>query len=52
MFNVEASLSKARGKFKALIGYLLGEGQAGDAYQVEVKVFRELLAIGLFLMAA
>ena len=50
MFNMEASLSGTRGEFKALIDYLLGEGQAGDAYHVEVKVFRELLAIGLFLM--
>jgi len=50
MCNMEASLSGTRGEFKALIDYLLGEGQAGDAYHVEVEVFRELLAIGLFLM--
>ncbi len=52
MFDVEASLSEARGKFKALIDYLLDEGQGDDAYRVEVRIFRELLAIGLYLVAA
>ena len=52
MFDVEASLSEARGKFKALIDYLLDEGQGDDAYRTEVKIFRELLAIGLYLVAA
>jgi hypothetical protein len=52
MFDVEASLSEAREKFKALIDYLLGEGQRDDAYRVEVKVFRDILAMALYLMAA
>jgi hypothetical protein len=52
MFDVEASLSGAREKFKALIDYLLGEGQGDDAYRVEAKVFRELLTIGLYLVGA
>jgi hypothetical protein len=52
MFDVEASLSEARGKFKALIEYLLGEGQRHDAYRVEVKVFRDILAMALYLVAA
>jgi len=29
MFNMEASLSGTRGEFKALIDYLLDEGQSG-----------------------
>lgn len=49
---MEASLSEARGKFKALIEYLLGEGQGTDAYRVEVRIFRDLLAIGLYRVAA
>ena len=52
MFDVEASLSEARGKFKALIDYLLGEGQDHDAYRVEVKIFRDILAMALYLVAA
>jgi len=52
MFDVEASLSEAREKFKALIVYLLGEGQRHDAYRVEVKVFRDILAMALYLVAA
>jgi hypothetical protein len=52
MFDVEASLSEARGRFKALIEYLLDEGQGHDAYRVEIKVFRDILAMALYLMAA
>ena len=52
MFDVETSLSEAREKFKALIEYLLGEGQGHDAYRVEVKIFRDILVMALYLVAA
>lgn len=52
MFDVEARVAEAHQRFKALLDYLLGDGQKADAYGVEVKIFREILAIALLLMAA
>jgi hypothetical protein len=50
VFDVEKSIAQANGMFNALVGYVRGAGQAHNAYQVEVKVFREVLAMGLQLM--
>ena len=50
MFDVEKSIAQANGLFNALVGYVRGEGQAHDAYTVEVEVFRDLLAMGLQIM--
>ncbi len=50
MFDVEKSIAQANGMFNALVGYVRGAGQAHPAYEVEVKVFRDLLAMGLQLM--
>lgn len=51
MFDVEKSIAQASGKFNALVRYVLEEGQSQDAYEVEVKLFRDLLALGLLLLA-
>jgi hypothetical protein len=50
MFDVEKSIAEANVLFNALVGYVRGEGQAHDAYTVEHKVLRDLLAMGLRLM--
>ena len=50
MFDVEKSIAQATGMFNALVGYVRGPGQAHRAYEVEVKVFRDLLAMGLQFM--
>lgn len=52
MFDVEKTIAQGREKFNATVGYVLGEGQSQDAYTVEVRVFREVLAMGLHLLAA
>ena len=52
MFEVEKSLAQASGKFNAMMDYVLGEGQAEDAYGIEVRVFREVLALGLLVLRA
>jgi len=52
MFEVEKTLAQASGKFNAMMDYVLGEGQAEDAYGIEVRVFREVLALGLLVLRA
>ena len=56
MFGLEKRLdervAQAGEKFNAILAYLLGEGQSDDAYRVEVRLFRELLALGLLLLVA
>jgi len=52
MLGLEASLAHAREKFNALVRYVLQEAQGHDAYTVEVRIFRELLLLGLRLLAA
>ena len=50
MFDVEKSIAQARGMFNALVEHVRGEAQAHDAYTVERRVFRDLLAVGLEVM--
>jgi len=50
VFDVEKSIAKARGKFNALVQYVLDRGQRDNAYEVEVELFRSLLALGLLLL--
>ncbi|MFQ6134123.1 MAG: ISKra4 family transposase [Armatimonadota bacterium] len=52
MFDVEKSIAQARDGFNALVAYVLGEGQSHEAYAVEVRVFRQVLAMGLHVLAA
>ena len=52
MFDVEKRIAQARESLNAMVAYVLGEGQSQDAYTVEVRVFREVLAMGLHLIAA
>lgn len=52
MFDVEKSIAQARGMFNALVAYVVGEGQAEDAYGIEVRVFRDVLAVGLLVLRA
>ena len=52
MFDVEKRIAQGLENFNATVGYVLGEGQSQDAYSVEVRVFREVLAMGLHLLAA
>ena len=52
MFDVEKSIAQARDGFNATVAYVQGEGQSHDAYAVEVRVFREVLAMGLHVLAA
>jgi hypothetical protein len=51
VFDLEKSLAQAREKFNATVEYVRGEGQGHDAYRVERKVFRDVLGMGLELMA-
>ena len=50
MFEVEKTLAQARGKFNAMVAYVVGDGQAEDAYGIEVRVFRDVLALGLLVL--
>ena len=52
MFDVEKRIAQARENLNATVDYVLGEGQSQDAYTVEVRVFRDVLAMGLHLIAA
>jgi len=49
---VEKTIAQGREGFNALVAYVTGEGQSQEAYAVEVRVFREVLAMGLHLLAA
>ena len=51
MFDVEKSIAQANGLFNALVEHVRGEAQAHDAYRVERRVFRDVLAVGLQVMA-
>jgi hypothetical protein len=52
MFEVEKRVAQVRGEFNAMVEYVLGEGQAQDAYGIEVRVFRDVLALGLLVLRA
>ncbi|MBM4036220.1 MAG: hypothetical protein FJ291_31175 [Planctomycetes bacterium] len=52
MFEVEKSIAEAQEKFNEMVRYVRGEGESDDAYRAEVRLFRNVLALGRCLLAA
>jgi len=50
MFAAERSIAGAFEEFKRVVDYVRHEGQSHDAYTVERRLFRDLLAVGLHLL--
>jgi len=52
MFEVEESIAQAQEKFNEMVRYVRQEGQSDDAYRAEVRLFRDVLALGRCLLGA
>jgi len=51
MFEVEKSIAEAQEKFNEMVRYVRQEGECDDAYRAEVRLFRDVLALGRCLLA-